>query len=269
MLAPHSSRRLGRKVRQIDKPIGGLLFIQRLLKERLLATFPFPHALHGGIRGRSQVSNVGPHLNQRLVVHIGLKDFYPSVSCRMVYAVWRDQFGLTPPIAGQLTRLTTYKGHLPQGASTSGYLANLVLVPVASQIQAIASEHGCHVTFFVDDITVSGDRALEALNPIIAIIERHGLSLRHGKTQVMRSNRPQIVTGLSVNGRTPSVPQPKSDRVRESVHELKLRRAVGQDVAKLERSIQGRIAHVRRTNKGRADRLSRLLLSAAGDQPAK
>jgi hypothetical protein len=186
----------------------------------------------------------------------------------MVYGVWRDQFGFKPPIAGLLTRLTTFHGHLPQGAATSGYLANLVLVPVAQEIQAVVDALGCKVTFFVDDITISGDRARDALNPIIALLERRGLSLRHGKTQVMTASGPQLVTGLTVNGRTPSVPQAKCDRVRETLHELKLRRAHGHHTAKLERSLQGRISHVRQTNQGRAERLAKLLLRAVGERRA-
>ena len=53
--------------------------------------------------------------------------------------------------------------------------------------------------------------------------------------------------------------QEMRDQVRELIHEMKIRRRFGHDVAKLQRSIEGRIAHIRRTNPGNAARLERLL----------
>jgi RNA-directed DNA polymerase len=164
----------GAKVRQFDRPGGALKFLQCKIKSTLLATFPFPHALHGCVRGRSPLTNARQHLDQPLVVKIDLADFYPSVTCRMVHSVWQNDFRFGPPIATLLTRLTTYKGHLPQGAPTSGYLANVVLLPAAKEIESIAFAMGCTVTFFVDDIAISGQRARESLTSIIGVIGETG-----------------------------------------------------------------------------------------------
>ncbi len=201
----------GAKVRQIDRPVGALKFLQSKIESTLLATFPFPHALHGCVRGRSPLTNARQHLDQPLVVKIDLADFYPSVTCRMVHSVRQNDFRFGPPIATLLTRLTTYKGHLPPKAHGQAVISlTLSFCRPPKEIEAIAFAMGCTVTFFVDDIAISGQRARESLTSIIGVIEKQGLSLRYGKTEVMTYAHPQIVTGYTVNNaRILSVPRPK------------------------------------------------------------
>jgi RNA-directed DNA polymerase len=256
---PFALLRPGKTPRQIDRPVGALKFIQSRIKEHLLSTFPFPYPLHGCVPGRSPLTNAGAHGKTPLLVNLDLAGFYPSVTCAMVYAVWRDVFQFGPPIATLLTRLTTYRGHLPQGAPTSGYLANIVLLPTAERIKEICADAACEVTFYVDDISVSGPRAREVIDSLISALHAHYLAVGRGKTKVMAGNAPQIATGYTINSGRPSVPLAKRDHVRELVHELHIRRTLGYDFTKLLRSIEGRIAHIERTNPGNAERLKRLL----------
>ncbi len=194
---------------------------------------------------------------------------YPSVTCAMVHAVWRDVFQFGAPIADLLTRLTTHGGHLPQGAPTSGYLANIALLPAAEAIKQLCADAECTVTFYVDDISISGLRAREVIEPLIAILHAHGLSVGRGKTKVMPPSRAQMSTGYGINAGRPSVPRNKRDAVRELIHELRIRRKLGHDFTKLLRSIDGRIAHVARTNPGNAERLTRLLEHEVGERQRK
>jgi hypothetical protein len=248
----------GTKVRWIDRPIGELKAIQSLIKDRFLSRFPFPGPFHGGVKGRSPYTNAKQHLNKPCVVSLDLADFFPSVTNAMVYKVWRDVFKFGPPVASLLTKLTTHQGHLPQGASTSGFLANLVLLPAGAELVGIASAKDCTLTFYVDDISISGARAREVISPLIGLLSARGLRIRRDKTQVAGRNTAQRVNGLNVNGRLASVPLPRRDKVRELIHERNLRQAFGEDVGKIDRSLTGKIAHVRQTNPGHADRLDRL-----------
>src|SRR6185436_20457188 len=73
-------------------------------------------------------TNAFQHLGKHLVVRIDIQDFFSSITDRQIYSVWADKLGNSPPVASLLTTLTTYRRHLPQGAPTSTYLANLVLL---------------------------------------------------------------------------------------------------------------------------------------------
>ena len=116
----------------------------------------------------------------------------------MVYASWETQFGFGPPITPVLTRLTTHKGHLPQGSPTSGYLANLALIPCIPQIRAVVESLGCTVSFYVDDITISGERARETIEPVTRFLMSLHLRVGHRKTTIMGKRGPRSTTGLNV-----------------------------------------------------------------------
>ncbi len=87
----------------------------------------------------------------------------------------------------------------------------------------VGSAHGCVVTFYVDDTSISGARAREVIEPIVAVLARHGLRVGRDKTKVMPAHSAQTITGQTINCGRPSVSRRKRDYVRELIHELKLR----------------------------------------------
>jgi RNA-directed DNA polymerase len=246
--------------RVIDKPIGALADIQKRIKIALLQRFQFPDSFHGGIRGHSPHTNASLHLNKKCVVKIDLRKHFPMVSSARVYRIWTEYFGFGPKIAALLTRLTTYKGHLPQGTRTSSHLANLALLEVEPQVAEIAQRLGLDYTFFVDDITLSGDRAREALGLVITVMRNASFLVGRKKIAVMGANEAQVVTGLCVNRKQgPTVPRAEIDNIRCAIREWRINVRQGEPSEKLELSIRGRIAHVRRTNPGAASRLEKQL----------
>jgi hypothetical protein len=116
-----------------------------------------------------------------------------------VARAWRETFGCGDDVTWLLTRLTTFKGHLPQGARTSTALANLALLPVARELAAYARARGLHFSVFVDDISVSGAAAHEMIDHIARRLGARGFALSRRKTAVMKSGRRQVVTGVVVN----------------------------------------------------------------------
>ena len=82
-----------------------------------------------------------------------------------------------------LTKLTTYKGHVPQGAPTSTYIANLVFTKTGNELAQLAKEYNITFTSFVDDLTFSSCCDFHFLVPtIIDIITRNGFIISHQKT---------------------------------------------------------------------------------------
>jgi hypothetical protein len=96
------------------------------------------------------------------------------------------------------------------------------------------------------------------IHPTIEILRDVGLSARHRKTEIMPAGRAQVITGYVVNGQ-PSVSTAKRDLVRRDIYRMRLAKTRGEDVSAILPSLRGRIAYVRMTNPGSADRLSKLL----------
>jgi reverse transcriptase-like protein len=248
------------KIRIVDRPVGLLKEVQGRIKVSFLQPIQFPESFYGGVKGGSPYKNASRHLNQKCLVKIDIRSFYPSVTSKAVYEMWCSEFRFGPDIARVLTQLTTYTGHLPQGASTSGYLANLALLPSADRIRIISEALQVTDTFFVDDIALSGDHARDAIGPVISAIREAGFSIRRDKMSIMAAHDAQVITGLCVNRRQgPTVPRAEIEKIRCGIHQLRMDLRIGEPTQKLERSLRGRIAYVRRTNRGAAGRLERLL----------
>jgi hypothetical protein len=182
------------------------------------------------------------------------ESFFPRITNNQVAAMWRSRFGASSKVAWLLTRLTTFEGHLPQGSPASNGVANLVLLPFIAELSKLCDSHGCGVTVYVDDVTVSGRHSDDLIDRIARVASRHGFKLARKKTKVMREHQRQSVTGHVVNRKISS----GHARVR-SIRRRVLDVLVGRrDVAELP-SIRGSIAHVRATCPRQGISLRRLL----------
>lgn len=168
--------------RTINPPKNELKEIQKRINSYLVGNLSIPEYAFGGIKRRDNVKNARYHKGQKFVFQTDLKDFFPYITHKMVYEMFMRN-GFSHDVASMLTKLTTYKGHLPQGAPTSTTIANLVFVPTGLELQAIADKEGLRFTTFVDDVTFSSQTDFKHLVPeIIQTITSHGYKISQGKT---------------------------------------------------------------------------------------
>jgi len=128
------------KRRKIDNPKPRIKAIQRKVHQRLLAEIELPDTIVAGIKGRSPSNHARFHVQQPVVVAIDIKDCYPNTDHVRVFRVFREALDCSNEVARVLTRLTTYKGYLPQGAPTSPMVCNLCLLPIHDGVRQIAEE---------------------------------------------------------------------------------------------------------------------------------
>lgn len=251
---PFKKRNRNGKERTIHNPQAPLKTLQSRIQERLLRLIELPVCVQGGVRGRSAISNSALHVGQQVVVAIDIRDFFPSVTDKRVFQIWREQLGFGRDASALLTRLTTFDKQLPQGAPTSTTLANLALLPADAEIRACLAE-GLTYSRFVDDITVSGGReAADAISAIAKTLSRYGLKIHRTseKCRVMRSGSRQVVTGLGVNARV-SVPHNHYRRIRAAVRQLE--EAMPDEQRGLLATVRGHVQWLRQVNAVRGEKL--------------
>lgn len=231
-----------RKVRRIDNPKGDLRLLQAAIQRRALSRLHLPPFTLGGVAGRSIRHNGEVHIGQAVVVTIDLKDFFPSVTTHHVYAVFSQRLRYVPTLAGVMTRLTTFRRRLPQGAPTSTTLANLAFLPAAERIAEVAHSLGLRFTVWVDDVSLSGVRAREAIPLVIGILREFGFAVSCRKVRVQSGWREaQLVTGVVVN-QAVSYGRAGVRKVRAAIREAA---ALGDHVPDhVLRSLEGKIRHV-------------------------
>ena len=152
--------------RKINPPKGELKEIQKQINGYLVKNVEMPVYAFGGIRNRDNIRNARFHKGQKFVFQTDLKDFFPYITYKLVYEMF-VRVGFSHDVSSLLTKLTTYEGHLPQGAPTSTTIANLVFMPTGMALQAIAEREGLRFTTFVDDVTMSSQMDFKHVVPEI------------------------------------------------------------------------------------------------------
>lgn len=225
--------------KEVQKPDGSirtiygvkrpLKVVQKRISTSIIDQVQFPPYLQGGVKDRtnprSAIKNAGLHSGRRIVLGFDVKNFYPSIGASLVYDLWKHFFGFSGEVADALTGLTTLRGYVPQGASTSQGIGNLVFWDVEQDVVDTLASQGFHYSRFVDDITVSTERVVSqselepVFSQVIGMLARKSLKPNRKKLSVATSGHRQQVHGLNVNADRPTMHQKERHKIRAAVFE--------------------------------------------------
>lgn len=240
------------------------------IKTRILDHVVFPRYLYGGIRdaqsSRDYARNAGRHVGQAVIMSEDISDFFPSTSALRVERIWTEVFRFPPDVAECLTRLTTRRGYLPQGARTSNHLAYLAFFDQEHELEAHLRVSSLRYTRFADDITVSSRGRLAAREKAKVIAAVYGLMRRAGykpkrrKHAIHSQGGSMRVHSLVVNERV-ALPRAERYAIRAEVYRhLQQRRDVriGEQAR-----VRGRLGKLARFHPAKAHRLRERLQRAS------
>ena len=218
--------------REIREALEPLKTIQKRIVVRVFGSVAYPDYLMGGIKDpehkRGYIRSASLHAGAAILVGEDIADFFPSISTTNVHGVFQHVFHFRPDVAGALARLCTRRGEVPQGASTSTAIANLVLFQQEPQIVEQLSRLGCRYSRFVDDVNVSslaamsGEDTAVVVQAVRGLFERSGFTPKRTKQGIFRPGRPMQVHNLNVNERA-SIPAAERKRIRTKVFQLEQR----------------------------------------------
>ena len=243
------------ETRPIDEPKAKLKFIQERINEKILQRTQIHKAACGGIRGKGLLNNLQPHVGQPMVLTLDLKNCFPNITNRHVYNMF-CAIGASPDVAKILTRLTTFKGRVPQGAPTSTMIANLVAgyggrSCLDGRIEGLCRKHGSNSSRWVDDITISGPTHLRKLGPTVEkIIEQSGFKPNREKTRCATKSEAQQVTCHLVNVK-PNIKKSEKRKLRALLYKCKMQvpqLCTNESAEKLKQQLRGKIAHYASVN---------------------
>ncbi len=225
--------------RTLSAPHRKLAAAQFWILNQILAKLPSEEPAHGFLPGRSILTNARPHAGKAIVLNMDLEGFFPSITFPRVRSVFH-RLGYSPAVATILALLCTecprkvveYEGRtyhvatgprgLPQGACTSPALSNQVARRLDKRLAGLARKLNVTYTRYADDLTFSGDTAMnERVGYVMArvrhLAKEEGFAVNEKKSRILRRNSAQAVTGLVVNDR-PGVPRDEVRRIRAILH---------------------------------------------------
>ena len=280
--------KLSGSIRLIEAPKPRLKEVQRQILAGILEKIPPHREAHGFVKGRSIRTFVAPHVGQRVVLKMDLRDFFPSIPRARIQALFRtmgypesvsDRLGgictnAAPQDAWKAPRMDVdpqqlrearalyAQPHLPQGAPTSPALANLCAYRVDCRLAGLAKSVGAQYTRYADDLAFSGgeafDRHVERFSThVAAILHEEGFTVHHRKTRIMRQGVRQHLAGLVANQRV-NVMRPDFDRLKATLTNCVRLGPESQNRdghANFRMHLEGRVAFVESINAAKGKRL--------------
>ncbi len=172
-----------------------LKIIQKQIKDRILSLIELPDNVQGGVKKRSNITNAKPHQGKKYILTTDLQDFYPSIKAKTVYATLLE-LGFNAQCAFYITRLTTWKGELPQGTPTSTHISNIVFLKTDYKLIELCKAHNITYTRYIDDLTFSSQSDFQnIIEEILNIVLQSGLKISRRKTFYRGS---QTITGIKI-----------------------------------------------------------------------
>jgi len=200
------------KFRTITAPNESLKEFQKNIM-LYLEQFPIHNSAHGFVSGRSIATNALPHIKKDFVLNIDLKDFFPSISKKMIFSLFAE-LGIERYIDYVL-----HNGFLAQGSPCSPIITNLYCCNLDKDLQSLANDNFYSYTRYADDLTFSGIYLSDSfISSVYNIVNKYRLNINKKKTKVQFKGTRQVVTGVVVNEKI-NLQRSTKKRIRAMYHQ--------------------------------------------------
>lgn len=258
------------RYREIQNPGTRLKSVQRVLLARFLDPLPVMAHVGAYVPGRSCRDTAEKHVGKGLIISLDIKDFFPSVRRAMIKHYLHRTLKYGYRVASLLAELMVYSNFVPQGAPTSGLIANLVAHERFDK-DILRKLHNLDpqwtYTRYSDDIDISHPEMQppERITSIIALVRdclaAAGFRLNQDKIRVEPYWNRQKVLGMVVNEKV-NIPRYEYMRVRSIIHnclvdgfEKQYARAGMSSAGALKMHLQGKLAYFQQVDPLKAQRL--------------
>lgn len=231
--------------RLLETPAPRLAELQRRIRRQVLDRIPVHPAAHGYVRGRSPSTFAAVHAGRAMVLRVDVEGFFSRIGPARIAGMLRAAgypAAVAAVLAGMLVTSTPRPvlrrapgrpgearrrlldrlalPHLPQGASTSPAVANVLAHRLDRRLDGLGTAVGARYARYADDLVFSGAADL----PVHGLLRRageiaaeEGFAVRPDKTRIMPAHHRQRVTGLVVND-GPAVSRRDYDDLRALLH---------------------------------------------------
>ena len=204
--------------RNLSVPDEILKAIQRQISEVLLIHMPVSRYAKAYRFGSSTQRNAKHHVGKQVVLKLDILHFFDSIRYSGVKDRVFPEEIYAEPLRILLTMLCYHKDALPQGASSSPAITNIILYEFDEQIGQWCRERGIAYTRYCDDMTFSGDfEPAEVIRIVRLELKKLGFLLNEQKTRIQHPGQQQTVTGIVVNEKM-SIPADYRSKLRQELY---------------------------------------------------
>lgn len=277
--------------RVIHAPKPEIKYLQRWILENILNARKVSSSSFAFEKYKNVYQAMERHSGATYFFKIDLKDFFPSISDRHIYKIFRE-IGYPALLSFELARICTIplpelksterrlknknlpypnqilRRGLPQGAPTSGFLANLACENLDHSLGTYAFKESLVYTRYADDLLFSScenldkSRISQHIKEINQIIQKSGLDVNYSKIRVYSPGSTKRGLGLIVTSEGPKVPKKYIEETRRKIR-YSLKNGISTQAERegfrspknYMNHIDGRISYIKLTNSNKYKKL--------------
>jgi RNA-directed DNA polymerase len=217
------------ETRPISSPEAPLMDVQRWLLRHVVSALGSHDASYAYQEGRSILACAKKHIGARWLIKLDIHDFFESIGERRVYRLFAN-LGYPRLLSLEMARICTrlkgkggrpdrvfhlyqnkapysvdQEGVLPQGAPTSGALANATMLGTDAALEEFATSSGLIYSRYSDDMVFSAgsnfrrEDADGVIQHAARVLDEAGLRLHSKKIRVIPPGARHVVLGLLVD----------------------------------------------------------------------
>lgn len=193
--------------REITAPYPSLKYVQTWIYKNILSQAKVHGCAHGFISKRSILTNASMHVNQKCVLKMDLKDFFPSIPKRWVIQLF-NSLGYEGQVSFFLASLCCYEDTLPQGSPASPSISNIVAMHLDRRLYRLAKRFDLRYSRYADDIAFSGETiSSQFIKYASDVISDCGFQVNQPKIRLYGEKGNKIITGVSLATGVPRLPR--------------------------------------------------------------
>ncbi len=191
-------KRNGKK-RTLYEPLPSLKEIQSWILDEILYKCKVSRYAKAYVPKRSIKEHTRYHTDEPFVLTLDIREFFRSIKFELVESLFHNM-GYSIRLSNLLTKLCFLEDELPQGASTSPYISNLIMQDFDNEISKYCISNDIKYTRYADDLAFSGNLKADEVEELVkGELSKIGLELNDEKRKLMKPNQPQLVSGVIVN----------------------------------------------------------------------
>ena len=208
-------RRGGERI--INSPFASLDFIQKKIYQSLYHDERFHHSAYAFVKGKNAILHAKEHISSSELLTLDIEDFFGTITQKKVIQAL-DVIGFSSAASFYISSLCCLENKLPQGASTSPLLSNIIFTPVDIRLSALARHFGVTYSRYADDLAFSGEKIPFKLYSYISeILASSGFSINNEKTNFKKYNSKKIITGVSISSGSLKAPKKYKRELRKKI----------------------------------------------------
>ncbi len=148
-----------------------------------------PVYLQSGVKEKSYLKNVEVHRKNNFFLLIDIRNFYPSITKKIIKTSLIQQYKQSSDVAEFLSNAITVKQlkskqrALPIGSPLSQNMAYFINKHMFDKLFQLANNYGITISVYVDDVSFSSKATIpfKFLNKVIYIIKKNGYEIATNK----------------------------------------------------------------------------------------